>query len=176
MPRDITHTPTVLTGPSDSVKHRAETAAEPVDVGGTTAALRRYEVMTALTWQHTPQQWVHVSSFAPVTEAQTLSFARSLRDEPVQLPRGDAAERGLGTSTPTVESTSLWAVGIGLPPPVTRRDSERRGGRYARSALTMRASSEQMTQERPLRQHNAQKHPGNRGRKAREVLTGLLTN
>ena len=58
--------------------------AEPVDVGGTTAALRRYEAMTALTWQRTPQQWVHVSSFAPVTEAQTLSFARSLRDEPVQ--------------------------------------------------------------------------------------------
>lgn len=58
--------------------------AEPVDIGGTTAALRRYEATTALTWQRAPQQWVHVSSFAPVTEAQTLSFARSLRDEPVR--------------------------------------------------------------------------------------------
>ena len=62
----------------------AAVLAEPVDVGGTTAALRRYEAMTALTWQRAPQQWVHVSSFAPVTEAQTLAFARSLRDEPVQ--------------------------------------------------------------------------------------------
>ena len=59
--------------------------AEPVDIDGATAALRRYEGgMTALTWRRGPQQWVNVNSAAPITEAQMLSFARSLRDEPVQ--------------------------------------------------------------------------------------------
>ena len=62
------------------------TAATPVDIGGTTAALRRYEGSTVLTWQRTPQQWVYVSGAAPVTEAETLTVARSLRDEPIRQP------------------------------------------------------------------------------------------
>lgn len=62
----------------------ARTAATPVDVGGAPAALRRYEALTAITWQRTPQQWVHVSGFAPVTEAETVAFARALRDEPLR--------------------------------------------------------------------------------------------
>lgn len=57
---------------------------EPVDIDGTTADLRRNEGSISLTWQRAPQQWVHLSSFAPVSETQTLSFARSLRDEPLQ--------------------------------------------------------------------------------------------
>ena len=62
------------------------TAATPVDIGGTTAALRRYEGSTVLTWQRTPEQWVYVSGAAPVTEAETLTVARSLRDEPIRQP------------------------------------------------------------------------------------------
>lgn len=64
------------------------TASTSVDIGGKTAALRRYDALTAITWQRAPGQWVHVNGFAPVTEAQTLAFARSLRDEPI---RQDAA-------------------------------------------------------------------------------------
>ena len=41
---------------------------------------------TVLTWQRTPQQWVYVSGAAPVTEAETLTVARSLRDEPIRQP------------------------------------------------------------------------------------------
>lgn len=58
----------------------ARTAATPVDIEGATAALRRYEASTAITWQRTPQQWVHVNSFAPVTEEETVAFARALRE------------------------------------------------------------------------------------------------
>jgi hypothetical protein len=60
------------------------TASTSVDIGGRTAALRRYEALTAITWQRAPGQWVHVNGSAPVTEAQTLAFARSLRDEPIR--------------------------------------------------------------------------------------------
>lgn len=60
------------------------TASTSVDIGGTGAELRRYEALTALTWQRAPGQWVHVNGFAPVTEAQTLAFARSLRQEPIR--------------------------------------------------------------------------------------------
>lgn len=31
-----------------------------------------------------PGQWVHVNGYAPVTEAQTLPFARSLRHQPIR--------------------------------------------------------------------------------------------
>ena len=62
------------------------TTATPVDIEGTTAALRRYEGSTVLTWQRTPQKWVYVSGATPITEAQTLAVARSLRDEPIRQP------------------------------------------------------------------------------------------
>jgi hypothetical protein len=87
--------------------------AEPVDIGGTTADLRRHEAMNALTWQRAPQQWVHVSSFAPVTEAQTLSFARSLRDEPVQ----EKASFELDVTPADFVLAAYQGAGLTLGPP-----------------------------------------------------------
>ena len=60
------------------------TASTSVDIDGAAAVLRSYEALTAITWQRAPGQWVHVNGFAPVTEAETLAFARSLRDEQIR--------------------------------------------------------------------------------------------
>jgi hypothetical protein len=54
---------------------------EPVAVQGTTGQLVRSEGVTVLTWRHRSGQWVSVSGYTPVSEAETVSFARSLHDE-----------------------------------------------------------------------------------------------
>ncbi len=79
------------------------TAADLVDVNGRTAALRRYEGSTGITWQRTPQQWVHVNSFAPVTQEETLAFARGLQDEELR----EAAELRAGRGTSGLRARSL---------------------------------------------------------------------
>jgi hypothetical protein len=60
----------------------AAAVSEPIPVHGTTGQLIRYEALTVLTWQDKSGQWVQASGYTPLTEGQTVAFARSLRNEP----------------------------------------------------------------------------------------------
>lgn len=72
-----------LTPPEADVR----VAAEPVDINGKSGSLMRYTgASTVVLWQRGPQQWVYVQGVSPVSEQETLTFARSLRDQPVQQP------------------------------------------------------------------------------------------
>lgn len=61
--------------------------SEPVDINGASGSLVRYPgASTVVVWQRGPQQWVYVQGVAPVSEQETLAFARSLQEQPVQQP------------------------------------------------------------------------------------------
>jgi len=61
--------------------------ARTADIDGAAATVVPYDSgLTVVVWQRRPGQWVAVSGFAPVSEAQTVAAARSLTDAPVRQP------------------------------------------------------------------------------------------